>query len=87
MAAGRILHQEAALIIRLDPPIPVSTPRGDGLAIFLRDYGIEHDDYWTVVLSNGEFWTFNNREIRADKNYTIGRTSISPIRQRKPTSR
>jgi hypothetical protein len=69
------------VIVRLDPPIPLVTPRGRGLAHFLRDYGIEHDDYWTVVLDEtGEWWTFSNREVRAQENITAGRCSISACR-------
>lgn len=65
-------------MLKLDPPIPVETPKGKGYAIFIRDYSLEYDDMWTVVLdSNGEFWTFNNKDVRAQKNYTLGRKSIS----------
>lgn len=61
------------VLLRLDPPIPLDTPKGKGLAYFLRDYGIDHDDYWTVALDDsGEFWTFNNRDVRAQVNYTAG---------------
>ena len=65
-------------MLQLAPPIPVLTPKGAGIAHFLVDYGIESDLYWTVFLdSNGECWTFNNREIRAGKNATLGRLNVS----------
>lgn len=61
-------------ILQLDPPIPMDTPRGPGIAHFLLDYGIEHNLMWTVFLdANGECWTFPNPEIRAQKNITMGR--------------
>lgn len=58
---------------RLEPPIEVDTPLGRGWAIFLRDYGYDHDDLWTVLISaTRQFWTFRNQDIRAVKNYTFG---------------
>jgi hypothetical protein len=62
------------MIQQLNPPIPVDTPMGEGLAHVLIDYGIEHDLYWVVFLRcNKECWTYSNRDIRALKNITVGR--------------
>jgi hypothetical protein len=62
------------MIIQLDPPIPLKTTRGTGVAWFITDYGIEHDLQWTVALDDsGEIWNFKNQEIRAQKNITQGR--------------
>ncbi len=61
-------------MIQLNPPIPLSTPRGNGLAHFVIDYGPEHNLIWTVFLDDsGECWSFSNPEIRAQKNITMGR--------------
>lgn len=61
-------------ILQLDPPIPLDTPRGPGIAHLVIDYGLEQNLMWTVFLdANGECWTFSNPEIRAQKNITIGR--------------
>lgn len=61
-------------ILQLDPPLPVHVLGiGSCLAYFLRDYGPEHDDYWTVVTPDGEFWTVNNKLVRAQENVTLGR--------------
>ncbi len=66
------------MILQLSPPLPVNTPKGEGLAHFLTDYGPEHDLMWTVFLNDsGECWTFSNRKIRATKNITMGREKIS----------
>jgi hypothetical protein len=63
------------MMLQLDPPIPLSTPKGDGLAWFLIDYGAEHHLMWVVALDeNGEIWTFENTKVRAGKNITMGRT-------------
>lgn len=59
---------------QLDPPIPLSTPKGDGLAWIVIDYGAEHNLMWVVAIdATGEIWTFANPEVRALKNITMGR--------------
>ncbi len=62
------------MILRLDPPIPISTPKGLGLAHALIDYGCEHDLLWMCFQDDtGECWTWTNRDIRAQRNITMGR--------------
>lgn len=62
-------------MLQLDPPLPLNTPKGEGMAHVLIDYGPESDLYWTVFLTDtGEIWTFSNRDVRASKNITLGRT-------------
>lgn len=66
------------MILQLNPPIPLSTPRGDGQALFLIDYGAEHHLMWTIAIdSTGEIWTFSNPDVRAQKNITLGR--MTPV--------
>lgn len=68
------------MIIQLCPSIPVITPYGKGLAHFLIDEGAESHLKWVVFLdNNGECWTFQNPEIRAQKNITQGRKHIAPF--------
>lgn len=62
------------MILQLDPPIPVLCPRGKGLAHLVIDLGLEHNLQWVVFLdANGECWTWQNRDIRAQENITMGR--------------
>ena len=62
------------MMVQLNPPIPLDTPKGPGLATFVIDYGIEHHLYWVVFIDETrECWTFSNTEIRAQKNLTLGR--------------
>ncbi len=69
------------MITQLNPPLPLITPKGSGLAHFVVDYGMETHLYWTVFLdASGECWTFSNPEIRMTCNPTLGRTSVSEIR-------
>ena len=68
------------MIKQLDPPLPLNTPKGPGLAHFLIDYGPEHPLFWVVALDRpgitgevGECWTFANPLIRFQNNFTMGR--------------
>jgi hypothetical protein len=75
-------------MLQLNPPLPMNTPKGEGFAHFLIDYGPESDLYWTVFITEtGEIWTFANREVRASKNITLGRTSPSVPRPAPPIRR
>lgn len=62
------------MIIQLNPPMPVTTPNGPALAHLLIDYGVEYDLMWVCFQdANGECWTWSNKEIRGQKNITLGR--------------
>jgi hypothetical protein len=61
-------------MLQLNPPLPVTTPRGAGLAHFCIDYGPESHLMWVVFLdANGECWTVPNPEIRMASNWSLGR--------------
>ena len=63
-------------MLQLNPPIPLSTPKGEGIAVMVIDYGIDHDLWWTVIISRGEhageIWTYANPEVRGVENITLG---------------
>lgn len=62
------------LMLQLNPPIPVVTPKGKGWAHVLIDYSQEHDLLWVVFLDeSGECWTLPNRDVRIQKNMSLGR--------------
>lgn len=62
------------MIIQLNPPIPMLTPKGKGLAWLVIDYSPEHHLMWTVAINEtGELWTFPNSVVNAEKNITMGR--------------
>ncbi len=64
------------MILQLNPPIELDTPKGGGICWFLIDYGIEYDlQYIVAINETGELWTFMNREVRAPKNITMGRSN------------
>lgn len=62
------------MILQLNPPIPVITPKGKGLAHLVIDYGPDYDLLWTVFIDKtGECWTYNNKEIKAVENISLNR--------------
>jgi hypothetical protein len=68
-------------MLQLDPPIPIETPKGKGLAHILIDYGIEHDLLWVTALDeNGQVWCYRNRDIRFQMNISAGRFRVDDLR-------
>lgn len=68
------------MIIQLNPPLPLISPIGKCLCHFMIDEGIEHHLKWVCIQdSTGEIWTWENTDIRAQKNITYGRTHITPF--------
>lgn len=63
------------MILQLNPPLPIDTPRGPGLAHVLIDYGPEADLMWVVFGADKEIWTWSNPKVRAQSNITMGRTT------------
>ena len=76
------LHKNKNMILQLNPPLPIKTPKGMALAHFITDYGPEIDLMWTAFIDEtGECWTFSNREIRAQNNVTMGRKVKDPMEE------
>ena len=61
------------MILQLNPQIPMSCPKGSGLASFMIDEGLESQILWVIFLDNGEIWTYPNHEVRLKQNITAGR--------------
>ena len=60
------------MLIELQQPLPLDTPKGKAQAHFLIDYGTEHHLIWVCFLKeSGECWSFANPEIRLEKNETM----------------
>ncbi len=62
-----------ALMLQLNPPIPVDTPRGQALAHGWIDYGPEYSILWICIGDDGQCWCWPNDKIRGVKNMTMGR--------------
>jgi hypothetical protein len=66
-------------ILRLDPPIPLDTPKGAAFAHVLIDYSQEHDLLWVCFQDDSrECWTWSNREIRLTANRTMQPAKDAP---------
>jgi hypothetical protein len=62
------------MILQLNPPLPLETPKGKGLAHLVIDYGIEADLMWVCFIDDTrECWTFRNPDVRIVENVTLGR--------------
>lgn len=54
-------------------PIPVITPLGSGMAIYVTSSGTFEDDCWTVALMNdGQVRHFISSDVKLWKNGTFG---------------
>jgi hypothetical protein len=66
------------MMIQLNPPIPMTTPKGAGQAWALIDYGAEHHLMWVIAMDEtGEIWTYANPHVRAQKNITMDRLNVN----------
>jgi hypothetical protein len=61
-------------LTQLNPPLPMETSKGSGLAHFIIDYGPESELLWVVFMDcDGACWTVPNPEVRISLNWTLGR--------------
>jgi hypothetical protein len=62
------------MITQLNPPLPMRTPKGDGLAHFVIDYGPESNLLWVVFMQkDGACWAVPNPEVSLKANWSMGR--------------
>jgi hypothetical protein len=55
-------------VAQLNPPVPMTTPKGDALAHLLVDYGPEFEVHWVCFQDDtGECWTWPASQIRGPK--------------------
>lgn len=67
------------MFTQLNPPIPLETPKGAGMAVGVIDYGPDYDLLWVVLDdATGECWTCNNAKVRGVRNITMGRRLETP---------
>lgn len=65
---------------RIEPPIPMRTPLGDGHALFVTDRGKGHHLDWTIAIdATGEIWTLANPYVRRQTSISDGWHDLSPF--------
>jgi hypothetical protein len=54
--------------------IDVTTPKGDGVILFVTDYGHETDTIYTIIINQtGEMWQYTQSQIIVKPNITFKR--------------
>lgn len=74
------------MITELTNPIPVKTPLGEGLVLYVRDNGPMSNDSWLVALDDGRFLHFLNSDCVSVGNATFGIQAPPKPDVEKPTS-
>jgi hypothetical protein len=60
-------------VVVFSPPKPVDTPKGPGRCFIWENPGMNEHNLWHCEIdATGEMWTFENPEIRGQKNVTFG---------------
>ena len=59
-------------------PIPVVTPLGDGMAMYVTDSGVFANDVWTVALADGRVRHFRTDQLTVEKNATWNINTYEP---------
>lgn len=52
-------------------PIPVKTPKGDGMAIYVTSSGTFANDIWTVALNDQKIRHFRTDQLTIERNFTF----------------
>jgi len=62
-------------MLQLNPMLPITriSDGMNGYAFLIIDYSQEHDLLFTCAMDNGEIWTLSNKDIRTQKNISLGR--------------
>lgn len=67
------------MLLQLNPPLPLTTPKGKAWAHLVIDYGPEADLMWVCFQDeDGACWTWCNRDVRIQANATLGRVTQRP---------
>lgn len=64
------------VILQLDPPIPLESEVGPGLAHFLVDYGPESSVLWGLFTEAGIYWV-PNEKVKPCKNWSMERVPFA----------
>ena len=60
------------MMFQLNPEMWVMTPKGEGLAFLVTDYGMDHNKIFTVMLQSGDILDFDIRDLSRTENPSFG---------------
>ena len=60
------------MMLQLNPEMWVMTPKGEGLAFVVTDYGLDHNKIFTVMLQSGDILDFDIKDLRRTENPSFG---------------
>ena len=67
------------MMMQLNPPLPVDTPKGAAYAHMVIDYSQEHYLLFVCFLCDtGECWVLPNKDVKLQKNLTMGVRTAPP---------
>lgn len=75
------------MLTQLSPPIPFYVVSKDdtGVAYAVIDYSPEHNLIWVIAMDkSGEIWSCPNSDVRAVKNYSVGREIKKSLMEAEP---
>jgi len=68
-------------MLRLDPPVPMKSPKGECKAFIYIDRGREEFGEWVCYqMETGEVWTWLDPQVRVWECLTDGRKNVSKIK-------
>jgi len=68
MGACGMDHRTGLEMMQLNPELWMMTPKGEGLAFLVTDYGMDHNKIFTIMLNSGEILDFDIRDCRRCEN-------------------
>ena len=60
------------MMLQLNPEVWLMTPKGEGLAFLVTDYGHDSNKIFTILLQNGDVLDFDMKDCRRCENPTYG---------------
>ena len=68
----KIRKNPKPMMLQINPEMWVMTPKGEGLAFLVTDYGMDHNKIFTVMLQSGDILDFDIRDLRRTENPSFG---------------
>ena len=71
------------MMLQLNPPIWVLTPKGEGFALLIIDYGIHLNSVWVVsIFDTGEVTHIDSNEVKVMGNSMLNIPDPKPFKGR-----